>query len=107
VDEVLPPVFLLVSSIVPGRQPGRRCHGVRRARNRRWPPVPRRSDGHLQRRGQPARAELFNGGNGLTVNVNPGATLGTLLGVGGTSLSLAGNNTLNNNGTIDPTLLGC
>jgi hypothetical protein len=51
-------------------------------------------------------APSYSNGGSLTVNVNTGATLGTLLGVGGTSLSLAGNNTLNNNGTIDPTLLG-
>ncbi|WJR29522.1 beta strand repeat-containing protein [Pseudomonas mosselii] len=55
----------------------------------------------------PLAPSYTNGGSGLTVNVNPGASLGTLLGVGGTSLSLAGNNnTLNNSGTIDPTLLG-
>lgn len=55
----------------------------------------------------PLAPSYTNGGSGLTVNVNAGATLGTLLGIGGTSLSLAGNNnTLNNSGTIDPTLLG-
>ncbi|WP_238149677.1 autotransporter-associated beta strand repeat-containing protein [Dyella jiangningensis] len=43
----------------------------------------------------------------LTVNVNPGGSLGVLLGLGGTTMSLTGNGTtLNNAGTIDPSLLG-
>jgi fibronectin-binding autotransporter adhesin len=45
--------------------------------------------------------------NNLTVNVASGSSLGVLLGVGGTALSLTGNNvTLNNAGTVDPSLLG-
>jgi len=43
----------------------------------------------------------------LTVNVNPGGSLGVLLGLGGTTMSLTGNGTtLSNSGTIDPSLLG-
>ncbi|SFS06523.1 autotransporter-associated beta strand repeat-containing protein [Dyella sp. OK004] len=43
----------------------------------------------------------------LTVNVQPGASAGVLLGLGGTAMSLTGNGTtLNNSGTIDPSLLG-
>ena len=45
--------------------------------------------------------------NNLTVNVNSGASAGVLLGIGGTAMMLTGNNTtLNNAGTIDPSLLG-
>ena len=45
--------------------------------------------------------------NNVTVNVQSGASAGVLLGIGGTAMSLAGNNvTLNNAGTIDPSLLG-
>ncbi|WP_240147785.1 autotransporter-associated beta strand repeat-containing protein [Luteibacter yeojuensis] len=45
--------------------------------------------------------------NNLTVNVLPGASTGVLLGLGGTAMRLTGNNTtLNNSGTIDPSLLG-
>jgi outer membrane autotransporter protein len=43
----------------------------------------------------------------LTVNLSPGSTVGVLLGLGGTAMSLTGNGTtLNNSGTIDPSLLG-
>ncbi len=43
----------------------------------------------------------------LTVNVVTGGSLGVLLGLGGTAMSLTGNGTtLNNSGTIDPSLLG-
>lgn len=43
--------------------------------------------------------------NGLIVNVNAGAQLNATL--AGTALSLTGNNvTLNNSGTVDPSLLG-
>ena len=45
--------------------------------------------------------------NNLTVNVSTGASSGVLLGIGGTAMTLTGNNTaLNNSGTIDPSLLG-
>ncbi|MGO4391388.1 autotransporter-associated beta strand repeat-containing protein [Variovorax sp. M-6] len=45
--------------------------------------------------------------NNVTVNVQSGASAGVLLGLGGTAMSLTGNNvTLNNAGTIDPSLLG-
>ncbi|HEY9133503.1 MAG TPA: ESPR domain-containing protein, partial [Dyella sp.] len=45
--------------------------------------------------------------NNLTVNANAGSSIGVLLGLGGTALTLSGNNaTLNNSGTIDPSLLG-
>src|SRR5437868_5347463 len=43
--------------------------------------------------------------NNLTVNVNSGASAGILLGLLGTAMTLTGNNvTLNNGGTIDPSL---
>ena len=55
----------------------------------------------------PLAPSYTNSGNGLSVTVNPGASLGTLLGVGGTSLSLMGSNvSLRNTGTISPSLLG-
>ena len=45
--------------------------------------------------------------NNVTVNVQSGASAGVLLGLGGTAMSLTGNNvTLNNAGTVDPSLLG-
>lgn len=45
--------------------------------------------------------------NNLTVNVQSGASTGVLLGLGGTAMRLTGSNTtLNNAGTIDPSLLG-
>ncbi|WP_250633788.1 autotransporter-associated beta strand repeat-containing protein [Pinirhizobacter soli] len=45
--------------------------------------------------------------NNLTVNVQAGGSAGVLLGIGGTAMTLTGNNTtLNNAGTIDPSLLG-
>ena len=45
--------------------------------------------------------------NNITVNVQSGASAGVLLGLGGTAMSLTGNNvTLNNAGTVDPSLLG-
>lgn len=45
--------------------------------------------------------------NNINVTVNPGASLGVLLGVGGTAMKLTGNNvTLTNNGLIDPSVLG-
>ena len=45
--------------------------------------------------------------NNVTVNVQSGASAGVLLGLGGTAMSLTGDNvTLNNAGTIDPSLLG-
>lgn len=45
--------------------------------------------------------------NNINATVNPGASVGVLLGVGGTAMSLTGNNTtLTNNGTIDPSALG-
>ncbi|HWX01124.1 autotransporter-associated beta strand repeat-containing protein, partial [Collimonas sp.] len=45
--------------------------------------------------------------NNLTVNVNTGASAGVLLGLLGNAMTLTGNNvTLNNGGTIDPSLLG-
>ncbi|SFB18219.1 outer membrane autotransporter barrel domain-containing protein [Collimonas sp. OK607] len=45
--------------------------------------------------------------NNLTVNVNTGASAGVLLGLLGNAMTLTGSNvTLNNGGTIDPSLLG-
>ena len=45
--------------------------------------------------------------NNITVNVQSGASAGVLLGIGGTAMSLTGNNvTMNNAGTVDPSLLG-
>ncbi|KTD45268.1 Extracellular serine protease precursor [Legionella quinlivanii] len=55
----------------------------------------------------PLAPSYFSAANNLTVNVESGAYLSVLLGLGGTALALPGNNiTLNNNGTIDPSLLG-
>ncbi|KTC75941.1 Extracellular serine protease precursor [Legionella birminghamensis] len=55
----------------------------------------------------PLAPSFFSAANDLTVNVESGASLGVLLGLGGTALALPGNNiTLNNNGVIDPSLLG-
>ncbi|AOJ06751.1 autotransporter outer membrane beta-barrel domain-containing protein [Burkholderia mayonis] len=55
----------------------------------------------------PLAPSYANSGNNLNVTVNSGASLGVLLGVGGTALSLTGSGvTLTNNGTIDPTVLG-
>src|ERR1700754_2793474 len=55
----------------------------------------------------PLAPNYANAGNNLNVTVNAGSTLGVLLGIGGTALNLPGNNvTLNNAGTIDPSLLG-
>ncbi|MGV7246721.1 ESPR-type extended signal peptide-containing protein [Caballeronia sp. M23-90] len=54
-----------------------------------------------------ANISYANSANNLTVNMLPGASAGVLLGVGGTAMSLTGSNvTLNNAGTIDPSLLG-
>ncbi len=54
----------------------------------------------------PLAPSYSNGANNLQVTVNPGATLGTLLGVGGTTLTLTGTNiTLTSNGTIAPDVL--
>ncbi|NKC04852.1 hypothetical protein HED55_21675 [Ochrobactrum haematophilum] len=45
--------------------------------------------------------------NNITVNVDSTASFGVLLGVGGTAFSLTGDNvSLNNSGTINPSLLG-
>jgi autotransporter-associated beta strand protein len=55
----------------------------------------------------PLAPSYASSANNLTVNVQSGASLGVLLGVGGTALQLTGNNvTLNNAGNIDPSLLG-
>ncbi|WP_169834978.1 autotransporter-associated beta strand repeat-containing protein [Pandoraea oxalativorans] len=55
----------------------------------------------------PLAPSYSNAGNNLQVTVNSSAGVGVLLGVGGTALSLTGNNiTLVNGGTIDPSLLG-
>ncbi|WP_248312082.1 autotransporter-associated beta strand repeat-containing protein [Bosea sp. BK604] len=55
----------------------------------------------------PLAPSYANGGNNLTVNINAGAGVGVLLGVGGTAMTFSGNNvSLNNAGTIDPMLLG-
>jgi len=48
-----------------------------------------------------------NGANNLNLVVNPGATLGVLLGVSGSAVSLTGSSVrLTNNGRIDPLLFG-
>ncbi|MFJ2992302.1 autotransporter-associated beta strand repeat-containing protein [Pandoraea sp. NPDC087047] len=55
----------------------------------------------------PLAPSYANAANNLQVNVNNGAGIGVLLGVGGTALTLTGNNvTLVNAGTVDPSLLG-
>ncbi|MFK0378096.1 autotransporter-associated beta strand repeat-containing protein [Pandoraea sp. NPDC090278] len=55
----------------------------------------------------PLAPSYANAANNLQVTVNSSAGVGVLLGVGGTALSLTGNNiTLVNGGTIDPSLLG-
>ncbi|KWF08630.1 autotransporter domain-containing protein [Burkholderia ubonensis] len=55
----------------------------------------------------PLAPSYANSANNLNVTVNPGASVGVLLGVGGTAMSLTGNNNhLTNNGTIDPSALG-
>ncbi|MGJ7603193.1 autotransporter-associated beta strand repeat-containing protein [Variovorax sp. LT1R20] len=55
----------------------------------------------------PLAPGFANGANNLAVTVNPGATLGVLLGVGGSAMSLTGSNVrLTNNGRIDPLLFG-
>ena len=55
----------------------------------------------------PLAPSYASSADSLTVNVNAGASTGVLLGLGGTAMSLTGNGTtLNNSGTIDPSLLG-
>ncbi|MBB6488514.1 autotransporter domain-containing protein [Rhizobium lusitanum] len=55
----------------------------------------------------PLAPSYANSANNINATVNPGASVGVLLGVGGTAMSLTGNNnTLTNNGTIDPSALG-
>lgn len=55
----------------------------------------------------PLAPSYANPANNLQVNVNSSAGVGVLLGLGGTAMSLTGNNvTLVNGGTIDPSLLG-
>ena len=55
----------------------------------------------------PLAPSYASSADNLTVNVNAGASTGVLLGLGGTAMSLTGNGTtLNNAGTIDPSLLG-
>ncbi|PCE32533.1 autotransporter domain-containing protein [Burkholderia ubonensis] len=55
----------------------------------------------------PLQPSYANSANNINATVNPGASVGVLLGVGGTAMSLTGNNTtLTNNGTIDPSALG-
>uniref|UniRef100_UPI00163F5E2C beta strand repeat-containing protein n=1 Tax=Burkholderia gladioli TaxID=28095 RepID=UPI00163F5E2C len=55
----------------------------------------------------PLAPSYANGANNLNVTVNPGGSVGVLLGVGGNAMTLTGSNdTLTNNGRIDPTLLG-
>ncbi|MCI3206280.1 MULTISPECIES: autotransporter-associated beta strand repeat-containing protein [Pandoraea] len=55
----------------------------------------------------PLAPSYANSASNLQVNVNSGAGVGVLLGVGGTALTLTGSNvTLINGGTIDPALLG-
>ncbi len=55
----------------------------------------------------PLSPNYSNNSNNLTVVINPGASLGVLLGVGGNALRLGGDNvTVTNNGTIDPALMG-
>jgi len=55
----------------------------------------------------PLAPSYASGASNLTVNVVSGGSTGVLLGLGGTAMSLTGNGTtLNNAGTIDPSLLG-
>ncbi|WP_315386043.1 autotransporter-associated beta strand repeat-containing protein [uncultured Stenotrophomonas sp.] len=55
----------------------------------------------------PLAPSYASSANNLTVNVQSGASIGVLLGIGGTALQLTGDNvTLNNAGNIDPSLLG-
>ncbi|VVD59506.1 glycine-rich autotransporter protein [Pandoraea horticolens] len=55
----------------------------------------------------PLAPSYANAADNLQVNVNSSAGVGVLLGLGGTAMSLTGNNvTLVNGGTIDPSLLG-
>ena len=55
----------------------------------------------------PLAPSYASSADNLTVNMQPGSTVGVLLGLGGTAMSLTGNGiTLNNSGTIDPSLLG-
>ncbi|WP_374620476.1 autotransporter-associated beta strand repeat-containing protein, partial [Pandoraea sp.] len=55
----------------------------------------------------PLAPSYANATGSLQVNVNSGAGVGVLLGIGGAAMSLTGSNvTLVNSGTIDPSLLG-
>ncbi len=55
----------------------------------------------------PLAPSFANGGSNLNVTLNPGATLGVLLGVGGNAMTLTGSDVkLTNNGRIDPQLFG-
>lgn len=55
----------------------------------------------------PLAPSYANGANNLNVTVNPGGSVGVLLGVGGNAMTLTGSNlTVINNGGIDPVLLG-
>ena len=55
----------------------------------------------------PLAPSYASGADNLTINVQLGGSVGVLLGLGGTAMSLTGNGTtLNNSGTIDPSLLG-
>lgn len=55
----------------------------------------------------PLAPSYASSANNLTVNVFTGGSVGVLLGLGGTAMSLTGNGTtLNNAGFIDPSLLG-
>ncbi|WP_217591541.1 hypothetical protein, partial [Burkholderia sp. GbtcB21] len=55
----------------------------------------------------PLAPSYANSANNLNATVNPGASVGVLPGVGGTAMSLTGNNnTLTSNGRIDPSGLG-
>ncbi|MBS0341063.1 MAG: autotransporter outer membrane beta-barrel domain-containing protein [Proteobacteria bacterium] len=55
----------------------------------------------------PLAPSYASSADNLTVNVVTGGSTGVLLGLGGTAMSLTGNGTtLNNAGTIDPSLLG-
>ncbi|MDQ0012214.1 outer membrane autotransporter protein [Variovorax boronicumulans] len=55
----------------------------------------------------PLAPSFANGASNLNVTVNPGATVGVLLGVGGNAMTLTGSDVkLTNGGRIDPQLLG-